>query len=184
MASITTKVGDKGNTRLWSGEEVRKTDERIEFCGLIDELVSQLGVGFASAEAEIDSIVLSEIENVQRELFVLASEVATQEPRRSELERKIGKEAVSELEVRMKRIEEVVNPAKGWILPGASIVSAQLDVARCMARRCERSYVSLLDNNLVDNEDGLIWLNRISDYLYLLARYQERNQYRVIKHHG
>ena len=181
MSSITTKVGDRGNTKLWSGEDVRKTDVRIDFCGCVDELVSVLGVCYATAKPLIENYLLVEIEYLQRELFVLASEVATEEPKRNTLKHKITKDTVRALEVKMAELEESITPAKGWILPGVCLLSAHLDVARCVARRCERVYVDLLDRESIYNQDGLIWLNRISDYLYLLARFQEET-YRVIKH--
>jgi len=182
VSSITTGIGDKGNTKLWSGQDVRKTDDRIEFCGTVDELVSQLGVAYSLSTDEYS--LLYQIEYIQRKIFTLASEVATKEPKRSKIPNKIDIDEVSFLESEMQKVERKIDPAKGWILPGKTQISSHLDVARCVARRCERQYIKVLDAGLVENEQGLIWLNRISDYLYLLARYSEKNMYRMINGNG
>ena len=185
MGSITTKIGDKGNTKLWSGEDVRKTNLAIEFCGSIDELVSTLGVCYAILLEEDKcfcySYILYNIEKIQKLLFTVASEVATKEPKRSTLENKVDKNWVDDIETEIYNIEKIYQQPKGWVLPGSSCLSANLDVARCVARRCERDYVKVMDNCLVDNKEALVWLNRLSDLLYLLARLSENNNYRMVK---
>lgn len=172
--SITTKVGDKGSTKLYSGEDVRKTDARIEFCGSIDELVSILGLAY-------NQEVKEEIKWIQRQLFVIASEVATKEPKYSKLKEKIDDKYVSHITGLCAELESKLVLPTGFILPGANIVSAHLDVARTFTRRCERNYVRLMDNGYINNEFILVWLNRLSDYVYLLARYTEHNNYNLVK---
>ena len=187
MSSITTKVGDKGNTRLWSGEEVRKTDCRIVFCGTVDELVSHLGICYHLACEKLTledqpkvTFLVETIGAIQKDLFRVASEVATTEPKRSRLENRIQIDDVQFLENEMVVVEESIDPAKGWILPGQTLLSSHLDICRCIARRCERDYIKVMDENLVDSNQALIWLNRLSDFLYILARLSERNNYRMI----
>ena len=177
--SITTKVGDKGNTRLWSGEEVRKTDDRVVFCGHIDELVSVLGLAYANVR--VNGGPRYAIKCIQRDLFIVASEVATTMPKYEKLKNKIGPKEIAKLTEDAKRLEKSIELPKGFILPGARMDSAYLDLARTITRRCERIYVTLIDKGYVSNQYIIIWLNRLSDYLYLLARYLENNNYNMVK---
>ena len=179
MSSITTKVGDKGNTRLWSGEEVRKTDPRVVFCGHIDELVTLLGGAYAHINPCYE--VRNALKDVQKELFIVASEVATTKPKYYKLKDKITSKHVRELTKAAKSIEDYIELPKGFILPGASVESYQVDLARVKVRSCERGYVKLFDDGIVDNENIIVWLNRLSDYLYLVARYLENNCYNLVK---
>ena len=94
---------------------------------------------------------------------------------------KVDGEWVKTLEEKMIDTENSIRPAKDWILPGKTLLSANLDFARCLTRRCERDYIVVTDLGHVENEQALIWLNRLSDFLYLLARIVEENNYRMIK---
>ena len=180
MSSVTTKVGDKGNTRLWSGEEVRKTDDRVVLCGHIDELVSVLGLAYVNTR-NVELGPANAIKCIQKDLFIVASEVATTYPKYNNLKDKIGPKEVAKLTDDCKLLEKNIELPKGFILPGARVDSAYLDLARTVTRRVERGYVGLFDSCKVDNKCVIIWLNRLSDYLYLLARYLENNNYNMVK---
>ena len=188
MSSITTKTGDKGTTRLYSGETVSKRSKRIAACGDIDELVSMLGIAYASVdkfglscEPFYLSDIVDEITYIQRKLFDVASEIATLEPRLSQLPNRITTQTVVEIDYSRTRLEGKIELPKGFILPGANKLSSYLDMARSISRRCERSIVEIYNEGFISNDSILIWMNRLSDYLYLLARYAEQNQYRMVK---
>ncbi len=168
--SITTRVGDRGTTRLFSGEEVPKSSPRVDAVGAVDEVVSLLGVARCHAARPATRACLLEI---QRELFVLASEFATTPAALPRLPRRVDAGFVETMERRARELEASVTHPAGFILPGASLAGAQLDHARAVARRCEREAVRLQEAGLLDNPHALVWLNRLSDVLWLLARSEE-----------
>jgi len=168
--SITTKVGDKGTTFLFSGEEVPKDSPRTEAYGDIDELVSVLGIARAqSSKKEIADILFW----LQTELFVVATELATERKQLALVRERIDAARLSKLDQRRDELETKITMPKGFIIPGGTPVAAVIDHARTIARRCERKTVGLTRDGLVENPHLLIWLNRLSDYLWLLARYEE-----------
>ena len=171
--SITTKTGDKGTTHLFSGEEVSKNSPRTDAYGDVDEIVSILGVAGAHAErdASIDAIRF-----LQRKLFIVATELATGTDHLEKLDKRIDKEELLAVERQMDALESQVVMPSGFILPGGTTAAAHLDHARTVARRCERKVVSLFEEKEVTNDHLLIWLNRLSDYLWLLARFEEREK--------
>ena len=168
--SITTKTGDRGTTRLFSGEDVPKNSPRMDALGAVDELVSLLGVARCHAARPATRAALLEI---QRELFTLASEFATTPAALPRLPRRVDAGFVAAMERRGRELEASVEYPAGFILPGASLAGAHLDHARAVARRCEREAVRLRDAGLLENPQALIWLNRLSDVLWLLARSEE-----------
>jgi cob(I)alamin adenosyltransferase len=168
--SITTKNGDRGTTRLYTGEEVSKDEPRIDFLGLVDELVSALGMARSHSSNPEDR---RELIALQKMLFVVASEVATFSNQGELLPRRVGAGDVRMLEERMAELERTIPMPGDFILPGGSPCAACLDYARAKARSCERRAVALQRDGQLDNQDLMVWLNRISDYLWLLARHQE-----------
>lgn len=201
--SITTKTGDHGQTRLYSGETVNKRSRRIMCCGDIDELVSALGVvkynieimwaehvrtivtycnvSLEDADKNEYLILLGEIkqkiEDIQKDLFIIASEIATIDI--SKLKQRVNEEFLNKLDFNRINLEKKVELPKGFILPGG--YSSYLDLSRSICRRCEREIVGLYNEALIDNKYILICMNRLSDYLYLLARYLEKNNYTLVK---
>jgi cob(I)alamin adenosyltransferase len=163
--SIMTKTGDDGTTGLLSDERVSKDDPRVEAYGTVDELASFLG-----AARHVCSLneVRSAIEEVQRVLFRVAGELASpgipfDDPIRDEDEARVAEKTAA--------IEERI-PLKGFVLPGMTQGSAALDVARTVARRAERRIVALAR----DSEVAIPlrnYMNRLSDYLFMLARDEE-----------
>ena len=166
--SISTKTGDSGDTRLWTGEKVGKDELRVEAYGSLDELSSFLGL--ARHECELPETKAS-LESLQRDLLRACSELASPGTRKDGF---LGRgdeaamtEAVHALEARI--------PLKGFVLPGMTRGSAALDVARTVCRRAERRIVALSRGAPVSPE-LLSWVNRLSDYLFMLARSEEAAQ--------
>ncbi len=169
--SITTRQGDGGRTRLWSGEEVPKYDDRVECLGTVDELVSVLGIARAWSATPTTRRA---IRNLQTTLFVIGSEIAAS-PRWSDaLPVRLSAREVQRLDARRRRLERRLDPTGGFVLPGVHTVAAHLDHARAVARRLERLVAKLFDHAQVTNPHILVWLNRLSDYLWLLARMEEK----------
>ena len=163
---IYTKTGDKGNTSLYGGKIVRKDDVRIEAYGTVDELNSLMGMLLAKPwEVKIETL----LRKVQNELFNIGSHLATESGDRIKLPA-ISKNLTGQLEKQMDRMDDKLEPLKTFILPGGSIVNAWAHLARTVCRRAERRVVSLSEHDEVAPEI-LIFLNRLSDYLFILARY-------------
>ncbi|HMO50128.1 MAG TPA: cob(I)yrinic acid a,c-diamide adenosyltransferase [Kiritimatiellia bacterium] len=168
--SITTKVGDHGTTFLFSGEEVAKDCPRTEAYGDIDELVSILGIARAQSEKpEVRETVFW----IQVELFVVATELATETSSLALVRERMDARRVASLDERRERLERQITMPRGFIIPGGTLAAAVIDHARTVARRCERKAVGLARSGMIDNPDLLIWLNRLSDFLWLLARFEE-----------
>jgi cob(I)alamin adenosyltransferase len=166
--SITTKVGDKGTTFLFSGEEVPKDSPRTEAYGDLDELVSVLGVARCHARRSKQAIL-----DLQRRLFLVGTELATTPRYLRLLKGRIDEGELAVLDQRRERLERRIRMPKGFIIPGGTPAAAHLDHARAIARRLERKVTGLHRRQLVKNKHLLIWLNRLSDYLWLLARFEE-----------
>lgn len=172
-SSITTKVGDKGTTFLFSGEEVPKDSPRTEAYGDLDELVSVLGVARSLAQKpEIADAVLS----LQRELFIAGSELATEREHVHLLKQRIDAAMLAAFEAQRDEWESRIAMPSGFVLPGGTAAAAHLDQARSIARRCERKVVRLQREGFIDNKPLLVWINRVSDFLWILARYEESGQ--------
>lgn len=163
---IVTKTGDDGLTGLWSGERVRKDDPRVEAYGTVDELDSHLGE--AKHYLSIDAC-LSIVESIQRDLYRLAGELAT---RTGVFVKQIEDEDVNRLGALVDRYEAELG-LTGFVVPGMTLASAKLDVARTVCRRAERRVVSLAWD--ADVRPSLRrYLNRLSDLLFILARLEEK----------
>lgn len=166
--SITTRTGDRGTTRLFSGEEVAKCSARPAAYGELDELVSVLGIARCHCRRRGDDVL-----TLQRELFVVGAELATTAEGRERLRERVDQASLSALEARMTALESAIPMPTDFIVPGSNLAAAHLDHARTVARRCERHAVGLHRGGELDNEILLVWLNRLSDYLWLLARAEE-----------
>jgi cob(I)alamin adenosyltransferase len=172
-SSITTKVGDRGTTFLFSGEEVFKDSPRTETYGDVDELVSVLGVARCqSVQTEVRDTLLE----IQRDLFLAGAELATAIDHVGMLKARIDEAALQIFEQRRDALEARITMPDGFIIPGGSgsLGAAHIDHARTIARRLERKTVSLSRAGLVANPHLLVWMNRLSDFLWLLARVEER----------
>ena len=164
---IYTKTGDTGDTGLFAGPRVRKDDARIEAYGTVDELNAVLGlVRTAKPPAEIDRLLA----RVQNELFDLGAELATPDPK-SRGTNLISQQHVAALEKAIDVFEANLAPLKTFILPGGSPPAAWLHLARTVCRRAERRVVTLgNDSNVNLSPLVLVYLNRLSDLLFVLSR--------------
>lgn len=164
--------GDRGLTRLFSGEQVPKNSARTEALGDLDELVSLLGVARASSRRKEVREAVLEIQGV---LFVVGSELATTADKVKRLPVRVDAGMVRELERKHQKLAARTNRPNGFIIPGGNPASAQIDLARAIARRCERKVAGLVLGRVVRNQLLLVWMNRLSNYLWLLARREEGN---------
>ena len=165
---IYTKTGDNGNTSLFGGERVHKNNLRISAYGTIDELNAIIGVAISN---EINNEIKIELEKIQNMLFVIGSELATPENIKSDLIKKITESDSEILEKLIDKFDEKLPLLKSFILPGGSKGSANLHYARTICRRAERILVELdLKENV--NHNLLVYLNRLSDLLFIFARYE------------
>ena len=166
---IYTKTGDKGKTSLIGGTKVYKSNLRIECYGTVDELNAHVGLCNDMLKNEACNIVLKE---VQDRLFTIGSSLAC-DPDKEPL-MKIPDLTDADVQYLEKQIDDMtaVLPAmKYFILPGGHITVSSLHVARCVCRRAERLAVHLLTENIFVHELVIQYLNRLSDYLFVLSRY-------------
>ena len=163
ISKVTTKSGDKGNTSLGNGERVSKSHLLINLLGDIDELNSQLGSAISSCKSELIS---SELESIQQDLFNLGGEISIINSGTI----LINNDKVEFLEERIYELNQTLKPLKEFIMPGGDEFCSRVHLARAVCRRAERSCVAILD--LVKEKNiWLPYLNRLSDYLFVLARY-------------
>ena len=167
---IYTKTGDDGSTGLLYGGRVSKSHPAAEAYGTVDELVAVLGLSRAlSKDQPLGELLLS----IQRDLFVLGADLATNPEKRSKLEARVSlitPEMVDRLEGVIDEQVEAHPLPQEFIVPGGSTLSAFLDVARSVCRRAERRSVELRETGAEVNPDALKYLNRLSDLLFVLAR--------------
>lgn len=172
---LYTRKGDDGTTGMLSGSRIRKSDDRIELIGTIDELNSHLGLVKAAAPKKMK---LS-IEKIQRDLMVIMSGIS--DPANKNY--RITEDRVEELESEIDRIEQLFERKKGFILYGGCELSARLDVARAVARRADRRFAKVRDVYGV-HFISMEYMNRLSDYLYIFARYADHLEEERVKKEG
>lgn len=165
MREITTKNGDGGMTELVGKKNVPKSDLRIQLLGDLDELASYVGLVKSKINEEI---IVGALEQVQSDLHVVMAGVA--EP--NTMKHRLNETQLQHLEEEMARVSELVRLPDGFVLSGKNTLSAELDVTRAVARRAERSLSSVTVKFGTDRI-AKKYLNRLSDYFYLLARYAE-----------
>lgn len=171
---IYTRTGDDGTTSLFSGGRVPKHDLRVESYGTVDELNSVLGVVRAFQPSEIAENLL---EVVQNHLFRLGADLATPMDAKADWLVRITDEEILWVEERIDELSADLPELKNFILPGGVPVAAHLHVARTVCRRAERLVVALAEADAI-NDAARIYLNRLSDCLFTLARYEnaQRNE--------
>ena len=168
ISKVTTKSGDKGKTSLGNGERVSKSHPFITLLGDIDELNSQLGNAITVCKAET---IVSDLQLIQQDLFNLGGEISVQ----SSDTMLIGEGRIEFLEERIDEYNQTLKPLKEFILPGGDEFCSRIHLARSVCRRAERSCVEIMDT-LKENNIWLPYLNRLSDYLFVLARYISSEQ--------
>jgi cob(I)alamin adenosyltransferase len=173
--SIATKTGDAGETSLMYGRRVPKTDARVDAYGCVDELNASLGLGRVTAS---DPFLAEQILIVQKELVIVMGELATGP---EDLDRYVKDGFQLTSAAMTDRLTSVVDDLeknrlgkfKGWAVPGKTLDSAALDLARTVCRRAERRVAALMTGDEHFNGEILRYLNRLSDVCWLLARYAE-----------
>lgn len=163
--SIVTKTGDSGETGLVGNRRVSKADTRMHAIGTVDELNALLGV--VLAERTLSDTMKSGLTRIQNKLFTLGADLAT--PDAVMKVPRITPEHVRELEEWITALESTLPPLSAFILPGGSRAGSLLHHARTVCRRAERHVVALAKEELT-NVHAQIYLNRLSDLLFLLAR--------------
>lgn len=165
---IYTKKGDSGKTSLIGGTRVSKHHVRIEAYGTVDELNSWIGV-VSDHLTENNSNELNVLKEIQDRLFTIGSSLAS-DPEKSKMKiPDIIPSDIELLEKEMDAINEQIPEMHSFILPGGHPTASFIHVARCVCRRAERLVVNLNENELVD-ENIMAYLNRLSDYLFVLSR--------------
>jgi cob(I)alamin adenosyltransferase len=160
LSKITTRTGDSGNTGLGDGSRVRKDSPRVAALGDVDELNSTIGVLLAE---EVPERIRAVLEGVQHDLFDLGGDVSI--PGRAT----VSPGQVRRLEDALEEFNAALAPLKEFILPGGSRAAALCHLARTVCRRAERSLVALASSEKVADE-ARIYLNRLSDLLFVLGR--------------
>ncbi len=165
---IYTRTGDSGETSLFAGGRAPKHHMRVEAYGTVDELNSSLGLARA---AEPSPQADQWLAKAQSQLFRLGADLATPLDAKTQWIKRLVAEEVLWLEESIDQMTAELPPLKNFILPGGRPIAAQLQVARAVCRRAERRCVELAEAEAV-NEQALVYLNRMSDWLFTLARYE------------
>ena len=166
---IYTKTGDAGKTSLIGGTKVLKSDLRIEAYGTVDELNSHIGLVSDYCNDDEARTILKEI---QDRLFTIGSELACDPKKDAKLPiPDLHESDVELLEKEMDRMDKELPRMKNFILPGGSPAVSFMHIARCVCRRAERCCVALMENGGEVNPLIIKYINRLSDYLFMLARY-------------
>ena len=176
--SVYTRKGDQGQTYLASGRKVYKNNVRVHLYGTLDELNSQIGFSISSLDIEKSTDIKKELSAQQHLLFDLGSELADFSKAKPS-DGIIQQKDIDFLEKSIDRIEEKLGPMRNFILPGGSLASASLHLARTYCRRLERQMTKIIqEKNNQDEEGKLIikdltyhYINRLSDYFFMVARY-------------
>ena len=172
--SIATKKGDSGSTALMYNRRVSKTNPRVEACGAIDELNAALGLARAASP---DPFSTQSLLLIQKDLVVLMGELATLPEDLPRFQQDGFHTVDGEMIARLDRLVAELESRKisfaGWATPGNTPSAGFLDFARTVCRRAERNIVQLHERNLLPNAEIIVFLNRLSDVLWLLARWNE-----------
>lgn len=170
MAKIYTKTGDKGTTSLFGGSRIDKDSLKVEAYGTIDEVVSLIGMAYAEFTTEEQK---EELRLIQKRLFVLGAELASDEKGLNYLKDLINIEDINYLEGLIDKYMEIAGPLTEFVIPGSNKISAVLHVARTVVRRAERRIATLAREEKV-REEVKKYTNRLSDTLFAMALWEER----------
>ena len=170
MAKVTTGTGDTGYTGLLGEQRVPKYDPRPDTFGTVDEATSALGLARAlTKEQRVKDIIY----RIQQELYLLMGELATLPENYEKMGLRMTIEHVQRLEQIEEELKREVEIPNKFIIPGDTLDGAALDLARTIIRRAERMAVKLLHDGVIQNMEIIRYLNRLSDLVFILARYVE-----------
>ena len=161
---IYTKTGDDGTTGLIGNKRVKKSNPRIATYGIVDELNAAIGIILSSKLGKDIHRLLTKIQN---DLFVVGADLAN--PNLNNKSIRVTSEMVSFLEKEIDKFEEKLNPITFFILPGGDLIASQIHLARAICRRAEVNIVVLSEKDKI-NKECLIYMNRLSDLLFVVAR--------------
>jgi cob(I)alamin adenosyltransferase len=173
MAKVTTGTGDAGYTSLLGDQRVAKYDPRPDTFGTVDEATSALGLARATTT---DERVRTVILHVQQDLYVLMAELATPPENLQAVGMHVTSEQVAWLERTEEELKAEVDIPNKFVIPGDSLDGAALDLARTVIRRAERMVARLFHDQVTQNVQVVRYLNRLSDLVFILARYSEAKQ--------
>lgn len=164
---VYTKTGDKGTTSLVGGTRVSKCHPRVEAYGTVDELNSHIGL-LAELIRQSHTECYQYLKEVQHNLFMVQTLLAT-EPDSKYKPQQLPSDAVQNIETTIDSLQAELPPFKHFIIPGGTVAATQCHVARTVCRRAERRIVELMQSEAVE-PDVLRYINRLSDYLFVLSR--------------
>lgn len=163
---IYTKTGDGGETSLFGGKRLRKDERRIEAYGTVDELNSHIGLILA---LDTEGLLRDDLRHIQEDLFVLGADLATPAGAAVKNKVRLTSESAGRIERLIDAREKELKPLDSFILPGGSVLGAHIHIARTVCRRAERLVVALAKQEEIGQEP-VVFLNRLSDFLFVLAR--------------
>ena len=161
---IYTKTGDEGKTSLFDNSRVWKSDERIMSYGAVDELNSSIGIALS---LELDHEIKDILIKIENDLFIVGSDLAN--PDMSDKKIRTTIEMITFLEQKIDLLEPQLEPLTSFILPGGTLLASIIHLSRTISRRAETHVVALSQNEDI-NKDAAIYLNRLSDLMFILAR--------------
>ena len=173
LTKIYTKIGDKGETRLASGEKISKANQRINSYGTVDELNAVCGMladSLKEKEPKLFADLEKRIHTIQNLLFDIGGELSFSEGKCPDYVQQIKSKHVTMLEEDMDKYNELLEPLKNFILPGGHPSQSLCHLARVTCRRAEREVVDLAKEESVPSE-VIVFLNRLSDWFFVLCRY-------------
>ena len=174
LTTIYTRKGDEGETSLGGGQRVPKDSARVAAYGTVDELNSAIGVALAYG---LSQRLMETLPVIQNELFHLGSDLAfREEDKQTNQLPQIEERHMQQLEKWIDELNDIVGPLQNFILPGGSIGAAQLHLARTICRRAERAVLTLARAEPI-GPWVLPYLNRLSDLLFVMARYENRQRH-------
>jgi cob(I)alamin adenosyltransferase len=166
LTRIYTRGGDKGTTALGTGKRVAKHDPRVEAFGTVDEANAAIGLARLHSDGDADATLA----RIQNDLFDLGADLCAPEGDGSKERLRIADSQVERLEQEIDAMNEELAPLNSFVLPGGSAASAHLHLARTIARRAERAITRLAESEPV-NPAAIRYINRLSDHLFVLARW-------------
>ncbi len=161
---IYTKTGDDGTTGLIGNKRVKKSNQRIASYGMVDELNASIGIVLSS---KLEKDIRDLLTKIQNDLFVVGADLAN--PDLKNKSNRVTSEMTTHLEKEIDRLEEKLDSITYFILPGGDLVASQIHLARAICRRAETNMVSLSEIETI-NDLCLIYMNRLSDLLFVVAR--------------
>ena len=168
ISKVTTKTGDKGKTSLGDGTRVFKDHPNINFLGDVDELNTHLGHAISSCDSKI---IRNQLKSIQQDLFNIGGESSMPNEEISLLK----DDRIAFLEEHINKMNNELPPLEEFILPGGDELCSRLHIVRAVCRRAERSCVRLITKESID-KNWLTYLNRLSDFIFVLVRYLNQNE--------